>query len=65
MRVPDHPLRFAVEAAAGGLKPYLLVRGRLEALLTRALYYDLVELAVEEGDQLVVWSGGARFVLEG
>ena len=35
------------------------------ALLARALYYDLVELAVEEGDQLVVWSGGARFVLEG
>jgi len=62
---PEHPLRFAVEAAAGGLKPYLLVRGRLEALLTRALYYDLVELAVEEEEQLVVWSGGVRFVLEG
>lgn len=62
---PEHPLRFVVEAAAGGLKPYLLVRGRLEALLTRALYYDLVELAVEEGDRLAVWSGGARFVLEG
>ena len=62
---PDNPLRFAVEAAAGGLKPYLLVRGRLEALLTRALYYDLVELAVEEGGRLAVWSGGARFVLEG
>ena len=62
---PDNPLRFEVEAAAGGLKPYLLVRGRLEALLTRALYYDLVELAVEEGDRLAVWSGGARFVLWG
>ena len=60
-----NPLRFVVEAAAGGLKPYLLVRGRLEALLTRALYYDLVELAVEEEDDLVIWSGGARFVLEG
>lgn len=62
---PAHPLRFAVEAAAGGLKPYLLVRGRLEALLTRALYYDLVELATEEDGQLVVWSDGGRFVLEG
>lgn len=60
-----NPLRFVVEAAAGGLKPYLLVRGRLEALLTRALYYDLVELAVEEEDDLVIWSGGGRFVLEG
>ena len=61
----DNPLRFVVEAAAGGLKPYLLVRGRLEALVTRAVYYDLVELAVYEGDRLFVWSGGARFVLEG
>ena len=33
----DNALRFVVEAAAGGLKPYLLVRGRLEALVTRAV----------------------------
>ena len=37
-----------VEAGSQGLKPYLLVRGRLEALVTRALYYDLVELAVDD-----------------
>jgi len=60
----DHPLRFAVEAGSGGLKPYLLVRGRLEALVTRALYYDLVELAAEEeGRGLGLWSGGAFFPL--
>jgi uncharacterized protein len=63
----DHPLRFVEEAGSGGLKPYLLVRGRLEALVTRALYYDLVELAVETGQgdaiQLGVWSGGVRFPL--
>ncbi len=41
-----HPLMFRVEAATGGLKPYIRVRGRLEALVTRALYYDLVDLAV-------------------
>ena len=62
---PANPLRFAVEPAAGGLKPYLLVRGRLEALLTRALYYDLVELAEQHGDDLVVWSGGMAFPLVG
>ena len=59
---PQHPLRFAVEPGSGGLKPYLRVRGRLEALVTRALYYDLVELAVtEEGRGLGLWSAGAFF----
>lgn len=58
---PDHPLRFETEPASGGLKPYLLVRGRLEALVARAVYYDLVELAVERGDALGVWSGGQFF----
>jgi hypothetical protein len=61
---PEHPLRFAIEPHTGGLKPYLLVRGRLEALATRALCYDLVELAVGmEGRGLGVWSGGAFFPL--
>ena len=57
----EHPLRFAEEKPSGGLKPYVLVRGRLEALVTRALYADLVELAVPRaGDvgALGVWSGG-------
>ena len=60
----DKPLRFAVEAGSDGLKPYLLVRGRLEALLTRAIYYDLVELAVIEGRQFGVWSSGVFFPME-
>jgi hypothetical protein len=59
---PAHPLRFVIEPGSGGLKPYLLVRGRLEALVTRALYYDLVELAVtEEKTGLGLWSGGVFF----
>ena len=58
---PQHPLRFAVEPDSGGLKPCLLVRGRLEGLVTRALVHDLVEIAVEAGRDLGVWSGGAFF----
>src|SRR5262245_53071910 len=61
---PEHPIRFAVEPGSLGLKPYLHVRGRLEALVTRALYYDLVELAVTEerqGQRLGLWSGGTFF----
>ncbi|HSR81854.1 MAG TPA: DUF1285 domain-containing protein [Hyphomicrobiaceae bacterium] len=60
---PVHPLRFDVEPRSQGLKPYLIVRGRLEALVTRALYYDLVELAVDDGSGLGLWSGGAFFAL--
>lgn len=64
---PEHPLRFVHEARGGGLKPYLHVRGRLEALVTRALYYDLVELAAPEGAgadaPLGLWSAGVRFAL--
>jgi len=40
---PQHPLRFVDEPDTGGLKPYLLVRGRLEALLARPVMYELVE----------------------
>ena len=59
---PAHPLWFVIEPGSGGLKPYLLVRGRLEALVTRALYYDLVELAVtDEKLGLGLWSGGVFF----
>jgi uncharacterized protein len=40
---PDHPLRFVDEDETGGLKPYVLVRGRLEALVARPVMYELVE----------------------
>jgi hypothetical protein len=64
---PGHGLRFAVEATSGGLKPYLEVRRGLEALLTRALYYDLVELAEPNpaGERLPagIWSSGVCYPL--
>lgn len=66
---PAAPLWFVEEAGSGGLKPYVLVRGRLEALVTRAVYYDLVELALPrdeaEPDRLGVWSGGVWWELKG
>jgi uncharacterized protein len=63
---PEHPLRFVEEPGSGGLKPYLRIRGRLDALVTRAVYYDLVELAeLKDGDtgQLGIWSGGVWWEL--
>jgi hypothetical protein len=62
---PDHPLRFAEDAETGGLKPYLHVRGRLEALVTRSTTYELLELGEEatiDGRNVIaVRSGGSLF----
>jgi uncharacterized protein len=44
---PDNPLRFDPEPATAGLKPFLHVRRNLWAKVTRALFYDLVELGEE------------------
>lgn len=62
---PQAPLRFEPEAGTGGLKPYVHVRRGLWARLTRALFYDLVELGEErEVDGLAMFgvaSAGAFF----
>jgi uncharacterized protein len=42
----DHRLRFEM-AADGGLTPYLHIRADLWAKVTRALYYDLVDIGEE------------------
>lgn len=61
---PDHPLRI-VTAADGGFKPYVLVRGRLEALFTRALAYDLAALLITDADgRTGIWSSRALFAVE-
>ena len=62
----DNPLR--VETAANGEPaPYIHVRERLEARITRPVFYDLVELGreerVEDTVQFGVWSGGRFFRL--
>lgn len=63
----EHPLRFE-QGEAGGLKPYLLVRGDLWALFTRALAYDLMERAevrTMNGREVTgVPSGGHFFVMD-
>lgn len=43
----DHPFRFELEEGTEGLKAYIRVRGNLEARLSRALMYDLIDLASE------------------
>ena len=53
---PEHPLRFE-QGPAGALKPYLLVLGGLWALVSRALTYDLVEMAEEREFDGQGWLG--------
>jgi len=63
---PGHVLRFA-PAESGGLKPYLHVRRELWAKVTRALFYDLVELGeereVDGAPKFGVASGGEFFAM--
>ena len=56
-----HPLSFRSEPVSGGLKPYLGVRGGLEALATRPVMFELVALASEHDGAQGVWSSGAFF----
>lgn len=59
---PEHPLRFA--DGEDGLRPYLAVRGGMEALVARSVYYELAECAIAGGEEpLGVWSNGMFFVL--
>ncbi|MFQ5953951.1 MAG: DUF1285 domain-containing protein [Kiloniellales bacterium] len=40
----EHPIRAAHDAATGEPRPYVLIRGRLEALILRPVFYQLIEL---------------------
>jgi hypothetical protein len=64
---PEHPLRFEIAGENQELKPYLHIRGRLEALVSRPVMYDLVELGEEveiNGRRMfAVRSGGMLFPL--
>ena len=55
---PDHILRFEIDPQTQEPSPYIHVRARLEALICRAVFYELVELAVVEGEAFGVWSHG-------
>ena len=62
---PDHPIRVTFDESTGEPSPYLLVRDNLEALMTRAVFYELAELAVEHPQTGLpgVWSGGVFYPL--
>jgi hypothetical protein len=58
---PEHPLR--VDRRGDEPRPYVHVRGRLEARVLRAPFYELVDWAETRDGKLGVWSGGVWFEL--
>lgn len=60
---PDQPLRLV--ETRDGPRPYLHVRGGLEALVARPVFYELAERALASGSTPAgVWSDGAFFALD-
>ncbi|MBM3488910.1 MAG: DUF1285 domain-containing protein [Alphaproteobacteria bacterium] len=70
MAGPGHPIAVLQHPDTGAPRPYVLVRGRLQALLARAVFYQLVDRGVEEeapphGPAFGVWSAGCFFRIGG
>lgn len=63
----QHPIRVEVDANSGEPSPYIHMRFGMEALISRAVFYQLVELAEleqrEDGEHLVLSSQGQCFSL--
>jgi hypothetical protein len=64
---PENPIRVEIDSETLEPSPYVLVRDNLEALIGRAVFYQLVDLGeqVERDGQdvLGVWSKGAFFTI--
>lgn len=61
----DNPIRVSVNEKTGEPSPYVLVRGNLEALISRSVYYELVQKVKEENGRYGVWSSGVFFPMDG
>jgi len=60
---PDNPIRVETDPTTYEPAPYVHVRAGLEAKIARAVFYQLADLAVRDGDVLGVWSGGLFFAI--
>lgn len=62
---PENPIRVEVDPDSGEPAPYIKIRDGLDALIGRAVFYDLVEIAEPRDESspgvLGVWSGGEFF----
>ena len=63
----NHPLRVVTDPRSGEPSPYVLIRPGLEARLARPVFYQLVDLGIDEAvgglPSFGVWSNGKFFPL--
>lgn len=61
----DNPIRVETDPDTFEPRPYILVRDRLEALINRSVFYELVTIAEQDddSDELFVWSAGEKYSL--
>lgn len=64
---PDHPVRLSASPGTGDPIPYITIKDRLEARISRAVYYELVDRSVSRHrageEQVGLWSNRTFFVL--
>lgn len=60
---PNHPLRVVTDVQSGEPRPYVTIRGRLEARILRAPFYELVGLGHEKEGRFEIVSQGVTFAL--
>ena len=64
---PQHPIRVVIDPLTEEPSPYILVRDRLEALISRPVFYQMADLALMKTDassnEFGVWSCGHFFAL--
>ncbi len=64
---PDRAIRVEIDPVTQEPTPFVTVRGRLEALMARPVFYELVENGVnretDEGEELGIYASGTYFRL--
>lgn len=61
---PERPIRVVTDPKTGAPRPYVLVRGRLEARILRAPFYEMAGWGEEGPNGFGVWSGGVFWPLQ-
>lgn len=56
-----YPIRVIIDPKTEEPSPYVLVRSKLEAKISRSVFYDLVNLGEEFNGYFGIWSGGCFF----